>query len=71
MSGKRGLGKVATLYERDGKIFGRKPHNSISAKNARLNECMSRKLTGHHGGGRTAQQARFRAARKECAHKGA
>jgi hypothetical protein len=63
---KKGITLGLTVTERDGKIFVRKAHNAGNSHNADRQACMKRALTGQRGGGKEAQQARFRQASAQC-----
>jgi hypothetical protein len=66
MGGKNGITLGLSVMSKDGKLFLRKAHNAGNRHNLERQSCMRSKLTGQRGGGRSAQQARFRAASAQC-----
>lgn len=66
MGGKNGITLGLSVMSKDGKLFLRKAHNAGNRHNLQRQSCMRQQLTGHTGGGKSAQQARFRAASAHC-----
>lgn len=63
---KKGIDLPITLMSKDGKLFPRKAHNARNAHNAERNSCIANRLRGRTGGGKAAQQQRFREAAAAC-----